>query len=628
MADDAALLHATIESMRDGILVLDPDGRVVFHNRRFARMLGLPEGATSTHATVAAVMAEKLERPGQTVVFADPRPGTESVVRLSLADGRVIERHVTPFFQSGPQGSVATYRDVTPQAHLEAALAEHRELLEKAQEVAHIGSWVASLDGSHTMNWSPEMCRIHGITPDEFGGTTTAARAFVHEADRDAASALAETAVLNRQPYEHEHRVVRADGVVRWVRANAHVVSNAGGTSSRLVGTLQDVTERRELEEQLRQAQKMDAIGRLAGGIAHDLNNALTAIAGFAELALGDLPPDHHVREDVTEVRKAAERAGAVTRQLLAFSRSELLESRLFNLGETVEAIGRFLGRLLGEDVILDLRIGANLPLVLGDPRQVEQAIVNLAVNARDAMPHGGRLTMSVSEAHVDEAFARGHGSITHGPHVVLRVSDTGHGMSAETRSRIFEPFFTTKPVGKGTGLGLSMVYGTLKQSNGFIVVESEPDAGSTFRLYFPRAGAAPIEKAAQAPQVAPAADHVSTVLVVDDEPSVRSLVFATLRNEGYRIVQAASGDEALELADGLGDTLDLLLTDATMPGRTGVELARELLGRRPDLPVIVMSGYTQDYLALSDLRGNVSLCQKPFTPRDLRQRVKQALKR
>jgi PAS domain S-box-containing protein len=503
-------------------------------------------------------------------------------------------------------------------------------MLEKAQEVAHIGSWMMALDGSRRVVWSREMCRIHGIEPGAFDGTLDSGASFVHPADREGAREAAVRAISENRSYEYDLRIVRADGAIRWVRANGHIMPAEENQPARMIGTLQDITERRELEEQLLQAQKMEAIGRLAGGVAHDLNNALTAIGGFAELALGDLAPDHPAYADVQEARKAAERAGSVTRQLLAFSRRGVFEPRPFRLSETVDAIARFLGRLLGEDVRLELDLAPDTPFILGDPGQVEQAIVNLAVNARDAMPEGGRLAMTVRVQDVDDAFAASHVPMTPGRYVALTVADTGHGMSDDTRARIFEPFFTTKPVGKGTGLGLSMTWGTVKQMGGFVFVDSRPGVGTTFRLYFPPAQQAPAADPAPPPDehAGAAAPAHSTVLVVDDEPSVRSLVFAALRNEGHRILLAASGDEALKTASEMGDAIDLLLTDATMPGTNGIELARELLARRPEMPVIVMSGYTQDHLAVGDLGVNVSMCQKPFTPRELRQRVKQALSR
>jgi signal transduction histidine kinase len=254
----------------------------------------------------------------------------------------------------------------------------------------------------------------------------------------------------------------------------------------RLVGTVQDITERRLLEDQLRQSQKMEAIGRLAGGIAHDLNNALTAIAGYAELALGEVASDHPARPDVEEIRRAAERAGSVTRQLLAFSRKQLLEPRLFNLNDTVVNIGRLLTRLLGANVHVETKLAPSMPAVLGDPGQVEQAIINLAVNARDAMPSGGRLTLTTSIDEVDDAFARRHLPMAPGRYAALRVTDTGHGMTHETQARVFEPFFTTKEIGKGTGLGLSITYGIVQEHGGTITCDSSLGQGTRFMLSLP----------------------------------------------------------------------------------------------------------------------------------------------
>jgi len=398
-----------------------------------------------------------------------------------------------------------------------------------------------------------------------------------------------------------------------------------------LVGTVQDITDRRQLEDQLRQSQKMEAIGRLAGGIAHDLNNALTAIAGYAELALGEVPPGHAARPDVEEIRKAAERAGSVTRQLLAFSRKQLLEPRLFNINDTVVNIPRLLTRLLGHDIHVETKLAATLPEVLGDPGQVEQAIINLAVNARDAMPSGGRLTLTTSVDEVDEAFARRHVPMAPGKWVTLRVADTGYGMTRETQARVFEPFFTTKEIGKGTGLGLSMVYGTLKQIGGFIFVDSEVDRGTTFRLYFPPNADSPAATrpdAAPAPTAATARKGHETLLIVEDEDSVRNLVASALRHDGYELLLATSAEDALRLDEQHKGPIDLLLTDAIMPGKSGIELATAMAARRPALPVIIMSGYTEETLTGAPLDKPISLLQKPFTPRELRRRIRDVLDR
>jgi signal transduction histidine kinase len=451
---------------------------------------------------------------------------------------------------------------------------------------------------------------------------------FVHPDDRDVVTAATRTASENCQPYDVEHRIVLRDGRVRWVHERANVLCDPQGRPLRMVGTVQDITDRRQLEEQLRQSQKMEAIGRLAGGIAHDLNNALTAIAGYAELALNEVDSGHAARADVEEIRRAAERAGSVTRQLLAFSRKQLLEPRVFDLNGTITSIARLLSRLLGPEVRVQTRLSTEPLSVLGDPGQVEQAVINLALNARDAMPGGGDLVLTTALDEVDEELARTNVPMKPGPYAVLRVADTGHGMSRDTQTHIFEPFFTTKDVGKGTGLGLSMVYGTLKQIGGFIFVDSEVDRGTTFRLYFPPAAAKAPAAAAVAPQREAQLRGAETLLIVEDEPSVRNLVASSLRNDGYRLLIAGSAEEALVMADAHDGAIHLLLTDAIMPGKSGLELATLMATRRPGLPVIVMSGYTADDLSVSGQSPPVGVLQKPFTPRDLRRRIREVLDR
>jgi signal transduction histidine kinase len=514
-------------------------------------------------------------------------------------------------------------------AQLEATLETTRELreqkgfLEKAQAVAHVGSWVAEHDGSDRLIWSAETYRIFAVAPGEFAGTIEAFHAFVHLDDRDAVRRASEVARAGEAPYDVEHRIVRRDGVERWVHERADIVRGADGTAIRMIGTVQDITERRQLEEQLRQAQKLEAIGRLAGGVAHDLNNALTAIVGYTELALGALASDHAARPDVEEIRRAAERAESVTRQLLAFSRKQLLEPRVFSLQETIGTLQRMLERLLGRTITLSTVTAPDLPPIYGDPGQIQQALVNLAVNARDAMPDGGRLTVQASRVQIDDAHARTHQPLVAGDYVEIAVSDTGRGMSADTQRHMFEPFFTTKGVGKGTGLGLAMVYGTVKQSGGFIFVDSQEGRGTTFRLYFPPA-------AAQQPPRPAAATHTTadatTILVVDDEPIVRALVVSTLKREGYRVLDADSGAEALRIAASVPGRIDLLLTDASMPGMSGADLATQLARSRRELRVLVMSGYTADPVAVDGLCEPVALLAKPFTPRDLRRKIRDVL--
>jgi two-component system, cell cycle sensor histidine kinase and response regulator CckA len=628
-----ALLKATLESTHDAIFVVDLDGRILFYNRQYLEMFGftadeIEQGGLDLVRQRLNQELEDEDTANLTLRELSGEPATERLDLLRFKDGRVFERYVAPHrVGSRTVGRVASFRDVGSAVHTTEALELHRTFLEQAQEVAHIGSWVVDLDGSDRLGWSAESHRIFGVALDKFESTSAAFYAMVHTDDRERVKTATRAALADGVPYDIEHRIVRPDGTVRWVHEQAKILRDAQGRPLRMIGTVQDVTDRRLLEDQLRQSQKMDAIGRLAGGIAHDLNNALTAIAGYAELALGEVEAGHPARADVEEIRRAAERAGSVTRQLLAFSRKQLLEPRIFNLNDTVTGIARLLSRLLGTDLHVQTRLSDTALAVLGDPGQVEQAVINLAVNARDAMSGGGQLLLTTGMETVDDHFARTHVPMPAGSYVVLSVTDTGHGMSRDIQARIFEPFFTTKDVGKGTGLGLSMVYGTLKQIGGFIFVDSEIGRGTTFRLYFPPAASKPAAAALLSGRDERPRGN-ETLLIAEDETAVRNLVASALRRDGYRLLIASSADEALGLADAHDGRIDLLLTDAIMPGRSGLELANLMVARRPGLPVIVMSGYTEENLAISGLSKPVSLLQKPFTPSDLRRRIRDVLDR
>jgi len=625
-----ALLEATLDATHDAILVVDLHGNVIRCNRRCFAMLDfrpdeLARGGLDLILNKLSALRDETQTVRSTKELLSGDPRLEHLDVLYFKDGRILERYIAPHQVNGRVvGRVASFRDIGESVRAAEALDQHRAFLEQAQELAHIGSWVADLDGSGHALVSAETHRIFGVMPETFDVTQAAFYERVHPEDRGAVRAAGKAAIAAGQPFDIEHRVMRPDGTVRWVHERASMVRDVQGRPSRMIGTVQDITERRLLEEQLRQSQKMEAIGRLAGGIAHDLNNALTAIAGYAELALAELKVETIARADVEEIRRAAERAGSVTRQLLAFSRKQLIEERVFDLNETVAAIARLLSRLLGPDVRVETRVAPQPLSVRADPGQVEQAIINLAVNARDAMPAGGQIALSTAREMVDEALARTHVPMTPGEYAVLSVADTGHGMTAETQARIFEPFFTTKEIGKGTGLGLSMVYGTLKRSGGFIFVDSEVGRGSTFRLYFPAAQAE-----ARAPEPsAPREERPrgqETLLVVEDETSVRNLIASALKNDGYDLLLAGSAEEALAIVDTHKGAIDLLLTDAILPGRSGVELVGEMAARRPGLRVLMMSGYTEDTLSMGT---GVGLLQKPFTPRELRQRIREALER
>ena len=419
----------------------------------------------------------------------------------------------------------------------------------------------------------------------------------------------------------------RRDGVLIWVSVNVRPVRDAGGRTLHYEWSLADITERRQLESQLRQAQKMEAVGQLAGGVAHDFNNLLTVIGGRCYLMLGKLGPDDALRREVELVRGAAERAARLTHQLLAFSRKQVLEPRVLDLNETVTGIEPLLRRLIGEDIEISVTCGSELGRVKADAGQVEQVILNLSVNARDAMPQGGRLILETANVTLDERAARRAPDLAPGSYVVLSVTDSGHGMDAATRAQIFEPFFTTKEVGKGTGLGLATVYGIVKQSGGFIEVESEPGRGASFKVYLPR-----VEEAVAVPEPAKASGTrlrgSETVLLVEDDEFLRTFAREILTVQGYVVLEATSPRDALRIQAAHQGRINLLLTDVVMPEMNGRQLADHLKKARPDMAVLFMSGYTG--AALSE-RGEAAeftgqLLQKPFTPDGLSRRVREVL--
>ena len=424
---------------------------------------------------------------------------------------------------------------------------------------------------------------------------------------------------------QQEIEVRRKDGSPVLVRATARLVRGDVAAPPYLETITEDVTERRALEEQLRQAQKMDAIGRLAGGVAHDFNNLLTAIIGYADLIEADLGAASPHTEDVREIRLAADRAAVLTRQLLAFSRQQVLAPRVMDLNETVSGMRNMLRRLIGEDIELIVQSAPELGHVRADPGQMEQVVLNLALNARDAMPRGGRLIIETANVELDEEYARGHLGGSAGPHVMLAVTDTGVGMDAVTRARIFEPFFTTKEKGKGTGLGLATVYGIVRQSGGSIWVYSEPGAGTIFKVYFPRSFdvATPAVGALQRAE----ADGTETVLVVEDDDAVRTLARRGLEGYGYRVIEARNPGEAVAVSERHVGSIHLLVTDVVMPGQYGPELAQALRRERPELRVLYMSGYTDNAIAHQGLlEAGSAFLEKPFTPGNLAAKVRATL--
>jgi nitrogen-specific signal transduction histidine kinase/ActR/RegA family two-component response regulator len=387
----------------------------------------------------------------------------------------------------------------------------------------------------------------------------------------------------------------------------------------------QRTSELLRTEEQLRQAQKMEAVGRLAGGVAHDFNNLLSVILSYTSLALGDIHAGHTLHTELEEIKRAAERAAELTRQLLAFSRQQVLEPRIVDLNDVITRLDRMLRRLIGEDIELRTVTSEELGRVKVDPHQIEQVIMNLVVNARDAMPGGGVLTIETADVDFDLDASQDHIGIKPGRYVMLAVSDTGIGMDRETQARIFEPFFTTKPLGKGTGLGLSTVFGIVSQSGGHVWVYSEPARGASFKVYLPRADSEEIRTESRPPLEQH--EGTQTVLLVEDEDQVRRVVMSVLRRNGYTVLEARDPAEALRLTQDHPNPIDLLLTDIVMPQLSGPELARRILLLRPQIRVICMSGYTDEtVLNHGVLEAGMAFLQKPLTPDALLRKLREVL--
>jgi two-component system cell cycle sensor histidine kinase/response regulator CckA len=502
---------------------------------------------------------------------------------------------------------------------LKEAEEKYRSIFENAVE----GIFQSTPDGRF-ISVNPAMARILGFeSPEELMAGRTDIRSQ-HYVDPNCREELQRMLAEQGVVVGFECEVYRKVLSKIWTAENIRAIRDEGGAVIRYEGSIEDITGRKTLEEQFRQSQKMEAVGQLAGGIAHDFNNLLTVITGYSELLLSGVQDDP-VRRKVEEIRKAAERASALTRQLLAFSRKQVLQPRVLDLPETVVGMDKMLRRLIGEDVELVTLLESGLEKVKADPGQIEQVIMNLAINARDAMPQGGKLTIETKNVFLDDAYARRHATVTPGHYVMLAVSDTGTGMDEETQAHIFEPFFTTKEQGKGTGLGLSTVYGIVKQSGGNIWVYSEPEHGTTFKIYLPVAGETDEsrreEVAAERPQ------GTETILLVEDEEAVRLLLLDILDAEGYAVLPASNGRDALRVCEQHSGPIHLLITDVVMPGMSGRELAARLAEECGDAKVLYMSGYTDDAIIHHGvLDAGTNFLQKPFTPDAVARKVREVL--
>jgi PAS domain S-box-containing protein len=622
-----SLVFATIG---DGVLVMDLEGRITDMNPGAERLFGYCKSellgrhvVTLHHPTLEG----KLEEQIQDALRREGRwSGELPFRRKDGSDGVADVVVVAQRDENGvPNAWIGVNRDITARRHAEETLAESRALLAAAEELTHVGSW--ALDPrSDVFTLSDELFRIIGLAPQSETITTDSLSARVHPEDREAVRLAFRRLQENGDAPPVECRIIRPDGSERVIQARGRGQRDASGRIARLIGSAQDVTDRREaesehqrLEEQLRQSQKMEAIGQLAGGVAHDFNNLLTLIKAYSGLVADQLDEGSAIKSDVVEIQRAAGRAASLTQQLLAFSRKQILQPRVLDLNRVSRDLEPMLRPLIGDNIQIVTKPGASLGRVKADPGQIEQVLINLSLNARDAMPSGGTLTIETANVELDEAYHGRHAVIAPGPYVLLAVSDTGVGMDEDTRSRVFEPFFTTKPVGKGTGLGLSTVYGIVKQSSGYIWVYSEPQRGTTFKIYLPRLVADEIgATTTEHPAVVPESGS-ETVLLVEDEPAVRSLARRILERYGYTVLEARDGKDALRVAEHYRQPIQLLVTDMMMPELSGRDVWTALSAKRSDLRVLYMSGYTNDdMMRRGFLDAGAAFLQKPFTETDL----------
>ena len=599
------------------IWVTGPDKLFTFFNRTWLAFTGRSKEEELGNGWMSGVHPEDLPQCYETFGSAfEARRNFQIEHRLRRADGeyrRLLCSGVPRFAPGGIfAGYIGSDIDITDLQSEE----RFRELAENIDQVY----WMVDLDTKKVLYISPAFEKVWGCPSTPMYGNRDWLVETVHLDDRDRFVAFVQKD--RSGPVEETYRIVRPDGSIRWIHDRSFLVRDPDGRAYRLAGIAEDITGRRELEEQLRQAHKMEALGRLAGGIAHDFNNLLTVVAGYAHVLLHFTPPEDSRHEKLQQILSASNRASALTSQLLAFGRKKALQPKLVNLNNLLTNMEALLRRVIGEHIQLRTVLASDLPCVKADSNQLEQVLMNLAANARDAMPEGGefRVRTELVQAQAGTELRRGPG-----PWVRIEIGDTGCGMGLDVLEHVFEPFFTTKGVGKGTGLGLSTVYGIIQQNHGTIHVSSKPSRGTTFEILLPAASGGEHTKA-PVPEPSKSLRGTETILVAEDEPDLRKLVQETLEQFGYKVLPAADGDEALRVLEQHGP-VDLLLTDVIMPLMGGRQLAERVISLKPATKVVYMSGYTDDTLAFYGLPwANAEYIQKPFTPLALAEKLRQSL--
>lgn len=625
------LLGCILDAINDGILVVDASGALIFSNAAARRMLplseeGIPLGrwpaTCGLYGPDRKTLLEPDRLPLSRALRGETVEGEEIFVRNALApEGVWIAARAVPI--SEPAGAaVMVLHDVTQARHAQEALRRERDWASTIIDA--VGSLVVVLDREgRIVNFNRACEVLTGYAFEEVIGRTVW-ELFLLPEEVGKVRAVFERLSAGQFPSQHENYWLTRSGERRLIVWSNTVLLDESGHVEYVIGTGIDVTERRALEQQLRQAQKMEALGRLAGGIVHDFNNLLTIISGYAQMMLDDLAAGSSLPGPAEEILKAAGTAAELTRRLLTFSRKQPTHTRLVDVNAVVQAMERMLRRLLGEDIELVTLLSPGLDRVRADPAQIEQVLLNLVVNAREAMPGGGRIVLETARVDLDAEYARTHLGALTGPHVVLSVSDTGRGMEPEVVRQIFDPFFTTKE--KGTGLGLSTVYGIVQQYGGRVMVYSEPGLGTTFKVYLPVAEQELAgEQALSARVSAPGGGE--TILVAEDQPELRRLIVETLKRAGYRVLEASDPEEAMEVCRRHPGPVDLLLTDVVMPGMSGQEVARQLSGLRSQMRVLYMSGYADKAIVRNGiLKQEEPFLEKPFSKEALLAKLREVL--
>jgi PAS domain S-box-containing protein len=624
------LFHLISENAADMIAVVDLEGRRIFNSRSYQRILGYsPEElhASSGFEQIHPEDRERVKKAANETLQTEAGSTLEYRFRHKNGTWMVLESvaSVIRNEKGEPEKLLIVNRDITERKKAQEALSRSEASFRSLVEGAPHGIYRATMSGQF-LEVNPALQRMLGYeSTEELFEADLVKQVFRNSADYERMNQLLDKSKVMR---DIELEWKRSNGEPIVVRCSGHRVDGKDGGPDYFEVYAEDITERRTLERQLRMAQKMEAIGRLSGGIAHDFNNLLGVIIGYSGVLKKSLDKSQPTYEFAMEIEKAGQRAASMTRQLLAFSRQQVLTPSVLSLNSLVSEMEKMLPRLLGEDIHVSLLLETELGNVKADQSQIEQVIMNLAVNARDAMPAGGKLHIRTANFEMDNAFTRDHPGSKAGSYVMLAITDSGTGMAPETLAHIFEPFFTTKGVGEGTGLGLATVYGIVKQSNGYIWVESAPDQGSTFQVYLPKH--LDTEQVSVAKPEIPSREKLhgsELILLVEDADALRKLVQAFLESNGFRVLSAASGEAALDIVAHHSGAFDLLLTDVVMPGMNGRVLAEQLSMRQPGLKVLFMSGYTDSFIAGHGvLQQGTNLLHKPFTEEILIGKVRDVL--